>query len=73
MTVLTAKPGYVRTPMIGDAKMPLPVITPEVAARDILAAAAAGKRVTFVPAWWRLFALAVRSIPAPLFERLPIP
>ncbi|GAC1320523.1 MAG: SDR family NAD(P)-dependent oxidoreductase [Chloroflexota bacterium] len=71
--VLTAKPGYVRTPLIGDAQLPLPAISAQEAAHQILSAAASGKRVVFVPGWWRIFALALRSIPAPLYERLPIP
>lgn len=73
ITVLTAKPGFVRTAMIGDSRMPLPVLSADDAADMILDAAAARKRVVFVPGWWRLFAMALRAIPAPLYERLPIP
>jgi len=73
VTVVTAKPGYVRTPMLGKASVPAPVATPEQAARDILIAAAAGRRVAYIPGWWRWPALALRVIPSPIFERLPIP
>lgn len=73
VTVVTVKPGYVRTAMTGDAPTALPAITAEEAAEAILAAAAGGKRSAFVPGWWRLIAFAVRAIPAPLFERLPVP
>ncbi len=72
VTVVTVKPGYVRTPLIGDAPLPLPAISPEEASRQILAAAAAGKRVVFVPGWWRIVAAVLRAIPAPVLERLPI-
>jgi NAD(P)-dependent dehydrogenase (short-subunit alcohol dehydrogenase family) len=71
--VLTAKPGYVRTPLLGQARTPLPAITADVAARLILDAAAAGKRELFVPQWWRAIALILRAIPRPVFERLPLP
>lgn len=73
VTVLTAKCGWVRTPMVGDARFPLPVATAEAAARDIVMAAAAGRRVVYVPAWWRWIVVALHAIPAPLYERLPIP
>lgn len=72
VTVLTAKPGYVRTAMIAEAELPplIPVATPDDAARQILGAAAAGRRVAYIPGWWRVVMLAVRAIPAPIFERL---
>ena len=71
--VLIAKPGYVRTPMLGKGKTPLPAATAEDTARAILDAAARGKRVLYTPRWWRIVSLGLRVIPAPLFERLPIP
>jgi len=73
ITVLTVKPGYVRTSMTSGAAMALPAISADEAAEAILSAAASRKRSVFVPGWWRLVALAVRAIPAPLFERLPVP
>lgn len=72
VTVLTAKPGYVRTDMIAEVQTPpfVPVSSPDEAARQILDAAAAGRRTTYVPGWWRFVMLLVRAIPAPIFERL---
>lgn len=72
VTVLTAKPGYVRTAMIAESQLPplVPVATPDDAARQILGAAAARRRVAYIPGWWRVIMLAVRAIPAPIFERL---
>jgi short-subunit dehydrogenase len=74
VTVLTAKPGYVRTALIDGAPLPrfVPVISPKRAADQILAAAAAGDRVVYVPGWWRLVMTAVRAIPAPLLERINV-
>jgi NAD(P)-dependent dehydrogenase (short-subunit alcohol dehydrogenase family) len=72
VTVLTAKPGYVRTALIEGVALPrsLPVISAERAAELILKAAAEGERVAYVPGWWRLIMTVVRAIPAPIFERL---
>lgn len=72
VSVLTAKPGYVRTPLIEGADLPrfLPVISPDTAAEQVLGAAQAGKRVAYIPRWWRWIMLVVRLVPAPVFERL---
>ncbi len=72
VTILTAKPGYVRTPMLEGAPLPafVPVLASGEAARQILVAAAAGRRVAYIPGWWRWIMLIVRGIPAPIFERL---
>jgi decaprenylphospho-beta-D-erythro-pentofuranosid-2-ulose 2-reductase len=72
--VLTAKPGLVRTPMLEGARTPffIPAISPERAADEILTAAAAGRRVAYIPGWWRWISLLVRAVPAPLFERLNV-
>ena len=72
VTVLTVKPGYVRTAMLdNNPPGPLPVIDADRAAEEILDAAAAGKRVVYVPGWWRIIMTVVGVIPAPIFERLP--
>jgi len=74
VTVLTAKPGYVRTELIEDRPIPrfIPVADPDDAAMQILDAAAAGRRVAYVPPWWRWVMQAVRLVPAALFERLNV-
>ena len=70
--VVTVKPGPVRTPMTeGLDKLP-GIIDVDVAARQILAAAAAGKRIAYVPGKWRLIMGVIRSIPSPLFQKLKI-
>lgn len=74
VTVLTAKPGYVRTGMIEGLAMPplIPVTPADEAARQILDAAAAGRRVVYIPGWWRAIMFLIRGIPAPIFERLNV-
>jgi|SRR5579884_453717 len=71
VTIVTVKPGYVRTAMLeNNPPGPLPVSDPEVVAAEILDAAAAGKRVVYIPGWWRIIMAVTRMIPAPIFERL---
>ena len=72
VTVTTVKPGYVRTALVEGLSLPkfLPVISPEEAARQILAAAAAGRRTVYVPPFWRYISLVVRAIPSTVMQRL---
>jgi short-subunit dehydrogenase len=74
VTVTTVKPGFVATPLLAQFPTPpfVPVAQPDVAAKEILAAAEAGRRVVYVPSWWRWIMLVVRSIPAPIFQRLNV-
>lgn len=72
VTVTTVKPGYVQTAQIEGLALPgfFPVITPEVAARQILVSAAAGKGIVYVPAWWRYVMVIIRALPSPIMSRL---
>lgn len=69
--IVTVKPGWVRTPLLAGTRTGSfpPTATPEAAAADILRAAAAGKRVAYVPPWWRWLVLVLRAIPSPVLER----
>lgn len=70
--VVTIKPGPVDTPMTqGLDKLPM-LISADEAARQILAAAEAGKRVAYVPGKWRPVMAVIRSIPSPIFQKLNI-
>ncbi|GAB4470258.1 MAG: SDR family NAD(P)-dependent oxidoreductase [Armatimonadaceae bacterium] len=72
VSVVTVKPGPVETPMtVGLGKMPLMIPAPE-AARQILQAAAQGKRVVYVPWQWRFIMAVIRAIPSPLFQKTNI-
>jgi NAD(P)-dependent dehydrogenase (short-subunit alcohol dehydrogenase family) len=74
VTVLTVRPGFVETALLRQFPVPpfVPVATPSRAADDILAAAAADRRIAYIPGWWRYVMLVIRSIPDAIFERLPI-
>ncbi len=72
ISIVTVKPGFIRTPMMGS-KVALPAaVSADRAARDILSAAAAGRRVVWVPWWWEWIAVLLRRAPAALLERLPV-
>lgn len=72
VTVTTVKPGYVRTALTEGLALPkvFPVISPEEAARQILDGAAAGKRIVYVPPFWRYVMMIVRAVPSPVMQRL---
>jgi short-subunit dehydrogenase len=74
VTVTTVKAGYVQTATLEavGAQGPIPVISADVAAGQILAAAAAGRRVAYVPPWWRYVMLVIRAIPAFIFRWFPV-
>jgi decaprenylphospho-beta-D-erythro-pentofuranosid-2-ulose 2-reductase len=67
--VVTVKPGFVRTRMLGDARAP-GAIAPEDAARRISRGIRRGRESFFVPGWWRLVSLALRATPRALFKRI---
>jgi decaprenylphospho-beta-D-erythro-pentofuranosid-2-ulose 2-reductase len=72
VTVVTAKPGPVDTPMSrGLPRLPL-LVDADVAARRILAVARRRARVAYVPPTWRPIMFVVRSVPGWLFEHLDI-
>jgi short-subunit dehydrogenase len=72
VSVVNVKPGPVDTPMSrGLPRLPL-LIGAEDAARRILAAAARGTRIAYVPATWRPIMLVLRNLPGWLFQRLDI-
>lgn len=72
VTVTTVKPGYVQTALVAGLALPriFPVVSPEVAAREILIAAAAGKGTVYVPSWWRFVMLVIRAMPSSIMRRL---
>lgn len=72
VTVVTAKPGPVDTPMTrGLERLPF-LVSAEAAADAILAGARRGPGVVYVPARWRPIMLVLRAIPGWLFRRLDI-
>ena len=69
ITVSTIKPGFVNTRMLGGKRYP-GAIEPADAARRIANALDRRSESFFVPGWWAMVALAVRSCPRVLFKRV---
>jgi hypothetical protein len=71
--VLDIRPGFVDTPMTSSLQLPGLLLTqPDAVARRILAGIERRKRVLYVPRYWQLIMMVVRSIPAGIYRRLPL-
>jgi short-subunit dehydrogenase len=68
--VLTVKPGYVETELLGGAKTPFPPNSPENVAESIYNAIRRRKQVLYTPWWWRWILLIVQHIPSFIFRRM---
>ena len=72
VTVLTVKPGPVRTPMVeGRTDLPL-LIEADDAAQQVIAAIRARRQQVYVPWLWGPIMAVVRSIPSILFRRMSL-
>jgi short-subunit dehydrogenase len=72
VTVLTVKPGFVKTQLVEHLERTPFVISPERAAADIGKAIRKKKQDVYVPARWRLVMLVIRNIPSFVFRRMNI-
>ena len=70
--VLTAKPGFVDTPMTEDMEGLFLVATPERVAGDIIRAFERGRDVVYTPWFWRYIMLVIRLIPERVFKKLTL-
>jgi short-subunit dehydrogenase len=61
--VVDIRPGFVDTDMVRGRKGLVGIISPEKAAEDIYRAIQKGKRIAYVPSWWRGVAWFVRRLP----------
>lgn len=68
--VVTIKPGFVDTPMTAAFKKGALWAKPEAVAKQIFHAMLAGKGVVYVPGFWWLIMLIIRSIPEFIFGKL---
>lgn len=69
-TVITIKPGPVKTPMTaGLGKLPL-IISAEDAAGQIVRHMERGSRVAYIPGQWKMVMFAVKLIPSAIFKFL---
>lgn len=72
VAVITIKPGFVDTPMTAAfPKGPL-WAKPDKVAADIVRAIDRSATVVYVPGFWRLIMLIIRSIPESIFKRLKL-
>lgn len=68
--VLTIKPGFVATPMTAQMPQNALFAQPTQVARHILRAIEKRKDVAYVPPFWGLIMLVVRSVPRRIFKKL---
>ena len=70
--VLTIKPGFVNTPLTKHISQNFLFVQPEVIAKGIVKALATNKHTVYLPSFWRLLMLVIRSIPECIFKRLSL-
>lgn len=73
VSVLTVKPGFVRTKMVDNAKLP-PLITaePEEVAKDIYNAWKKKKDCIYTKWFWKYIMLIIKYIPEGMFKRMSL-
>ncbi len=70
VSVLTIKPGRVRTPMTAHLK-PSPLLAdPEKVGEQIYKAMKSGRDILYTPSYWALIMMIIRNIPERIFKRL---
>lgn len=70
VTVTTLKAGFIDTVLLANAPRTFWVISPEVAAEQMVKAIEARKQTVYIPGRWRLVGLIVQLIPSFIFRRL---
>lgn len=66
--VVDIRPGFIDTDMVRGRKGLVGLVSPERAAADIFKALRKGKRVAYVPSWWRLVAWFFKRIPESVYH-----
>jgi decaprenylphospho-beta-D-erythro-pentofuranosid-2-ulose 2-reductase len=69
VSVVTIKPGFVDTPMTSEFKKGLLWAKPNVVARIIVKAIEQKKEEVYVPAFWSLIMIIIKTIPSTFFKR----
>lgn len=72
VNVLLVKPGFVDTPMTADLDKNFLFAKPDQVAKSIEKSAHKNRQTVYVPGFWRLIMLIVRSIPESLFKRMSL-
>ena len=69
--VLTIKPGFVDTPMTQGLSLPAALLAqPEDVAKKIVRAVERNVDTLYVPGFWKLIMMVIKSIPSAVFKRL---
>jgi len=66
--VVDIRPGFVDTDMVRGRKGLFGIISPERAAEDIYRAIQKGKRIAYVPSWWKIVTWFYRQLPESLYH-----
>lgn len=66
--VIDIRPGFVDTEMIRGRKGLFGIISPEQAANDIYQAIQKGKRIAYVPSWWKIVMWFFTRLPESLYH-----
>jgi decaprenylphospho-beta-D-erythro-pentofuranosid-2-ulose 2-reductase len=72
VAVVTVKPGLVDTPMTASLRKGLLFAQPGKVGKSIYEAMMKRKEVVYLPWFWRPIMAIIKSIPEPLFKRLPL-
>ena len=72
VSVLTIKPGFVDTPMTAHLSKNALWSRPQAVAQAVHRAIRTHRNVVYVPGFWRLILLVIRSIPERVFKRLKL-
>ena len=70
---MTIKPGFVDTPMTADFEKGGPLwAQPQTVAKGIVRAVSRRADVVYLPGFWRLIMMVIRSIPERIFKKLSL-
>lgn len=72
VNVLLVKPGFVDTPMTATLDKNFLFAQPDKVAKSIEKAARKRRQIIYVPGFWRLIMLVIRSIPETVFKRMSL-
>lgn len=72
VAVVTIKPGMVDTPMTAHMRKSRLFADPQLVGRGIYQAMLKRKDVVYLPGYWRIIMIVIKSIPEPIFKKLNI-
>jgi len=72
VAVITIKPGFVDTPMTANFKKGVLWAKPKVVALQIIKSIDSSKSEVYVPFFWRIVMMIIKSIPSRLFNKIDL-